>query len=108
MKKLGADIMKITRKPVITFWCISHVLNLVAKKILELPYFKETLVYCNNIVHIITTTKKVVKEIYDRTGGSINIRKGCSTRLSSFSQLFNGIIKNKDLLLNIQLPLFKN
>lgn len=51
MKKLGKDIMTKIHYPVITFGCLCHIINLIVKKILEIKYYKETLLYCNELVH---------------------------------------------------------
>lgn len=101
MKKLGKDIMTKIHYPVITFGCLCHIINLIVKKILEIKYYKETLLYCNELVHKLNTTKKAAKDIYEKTGKSINIRKGCITSWSSVSQLFNGIMNNKEILIDI-------
>lgn len=100
MKKIGSELMKKTQKPIITFGCMSHVINLIAKYVLEIPSYFEILKFCNNIVHILNNTTQYTEIVNSK---NICIRKGCNTRWTSYTSLFNGIIKHKEVLKEIEL-----
>lgn len=103
MLKTGRIIQERISKPVFTMGCMSHILNLISKKILQIEKYKEVLLYCNNIIHVINTKSKERSIIYAKLNKNIQIRKGTNIRFSSYAEVFRKVMENKNILIELEM-----
>lgn len=103
MKCAGRLLSTKLQRTIIVSGCLSHILNIICKKIMEIQNYKKIFNYCVDIVHQLNHSiyyKDIIQKKYHK---SIKINKGTQTRWSSYSKMYEGIIKKQCILLDIKL-----
>lgn len=102
MRSVG-KVLQTTNNIIISSGCISHILNIISKKIIQIDKYKSIFDYCTRITHQINHSKTIRLVIFNKLKRFLRIDKGSETRWSSVSKMFKGILDNQLTLSEINL-----